>query len=98
MKKLTRDGVALAYDEAGRGDPPIVLVQCWTCDYTSFAPQFHHFSSAQRVIAVDLRGHGESDKPRQAYTVAGFGDDLVWLCRELGVAKPVVIGHSMGGN
>jgi pimeloyl-ACP methyl ester carboxylesterase len=98
MKKLTRDGVALAYDEAGRGDPPIVLVHCWTCDHTSFAPQFHHFSSAQRVIAVDLRGHGESDKPRQAYTVAGFGDDLVWLCRELGVAKPVVIGHSMGGN
>jgi pimeloyl-ACP methyl ester carboxylesterase len=98
MKKLKRDGVALAYDEAGRGDPPILLVHCWTCDHTFFAPQFNHFSGTQRVIAVDLRGHGESDKPRQPYTVAGFAEDLVWLCRQLAVEKPVVVGHSMGGN
>jgi len=98
MKKLTRDGVALAYNEAGTGDPPMVLVHCWTCDHTFFAPQFDHFSGTQRVTAVDLRGHGESDKPRQAYTVAGFAEDLVWLCRQLGVKRPVVVGHSMGGN
>src|SRR5262249_9102618 len=34
----------------------------------------------------------------QEYTVAGFADDLAWLCGQLGVAKPVVVGHSMGGN
>jgi pimeloyl-ACP methyl ester carboxylesterase len=47
---------------------------------------------------VDLRGHGVSDKPVQDYTVAGFADDLAWLCAQLGLAKPVVVGHSMGGN
>jgi pimeloyl-ACP methyl ester carboxylesterase len=98
VKKLTRDGVDLAYDEAGRGDPPMLLIHCWTGDHTFFAPQFHHFSRRQRVIGVDLRGHGESDKPQQAYTVAGFADDLVWLCNQIAVEKPVVVGHSMGGN
>jgi len=44
MKKLTRDGVALAYNEDGTGDPPMVLVHCWVCDHTFFAPQFDHFS------------------------------------------------------
>jgi pimeloyl-ACP methyl ester carboxylesterase len=98
LKKLTHDGVALAYNDAGTGNPPIVLVHCWVCDHTFFAPQFEHFRRMQRVITVDLRGHGESDKPQQAYTVAGFAEDIVWLCRQLGVEKPVIIGHSMGGN
>ncbi len=97
MRKLVRDGVALAYEEAGSGVPPVLLVHGWTCDHTYFAPQVEHFGRRHRVIAVDLRGHGESDKPRQEYTMAGFADDLAWLCGKLGVQRPVVIGHSMGG-
>lgn len=38
-----------------------------------------------------------SDKPQQSYTMQAFADDLAWLCERLGLAKPVVIGHSMGG-
>ena len=98
MDKLLRDGVALAYEEEGDGDPPLLLVHCWCGDHTFMAPQREHFSTGHRVVSVDLRGHGESDKPVQDYTVAGFADDLVWLCGQLGVEKPVVIGHSMGGN
>ena len=98
MQKLTRDGVALAYEEAGQGDPPIVLVHCWTCDHAFLSPQFHHFSRRHRVVNVDLRGHGESDAPNQTYTVPGFADDLAWLCGQLGVERPVIVGHSMGGN
>ena len=30
--------------------------------------------------------------------MAAFADDLAWLCSELGVIKPIVVGHSMGGN
>jgi len=49
------------------------------------------------VVAVDQRGFGASDKPQQKYTVEGFADDLAWLCRELGLVKPALVGHSMGG-
>lgn len=98
MQKLVRDGVALAYEEAGQGNPPILLVHCWTCDHSFLAPQMKHFSARHRVVNVDLRGHGESDKPQQAYTVAGFADDVAWLCGQLKVEKPAIVGHSMGGN
>jgi pimeloyl-ACP methyl ester carboxylesterase len=63
-----------------------------------FTPQIEHFSKSYRVIAVDLRGHGISDKPHQEYTVAGFADDLAYLCRELQLQRPIVVGHSMGGT
>jgi pimeloyl-ACP methyl ester carboxylesterase len=92
-----RDGVALFYEDTGQGEPPVLLVHGWCCDHTYFAPQSAHFARDHRVVAVDLRGHGASDKPEQDYTMAGFADDLAWLCGELGLVKPVVIGHSMGG-
>jgi pimeloyl-ACP methyl ester carboxylesterase len=97
MEKLVRDGVALAYETRDQGAPPILLVHGWTCDHTYFAPQAEHFSRSHRVISVDLRGHGESDKPEQDYTLAGYADDIAWLCGQLATGKPVIIGHSMGG-
>jgi pimeloyl-ACP methyl ester carboxylesterase len=97
MRQLVRDGVRLCFEEAGSGTPPLLFVHGWTCDHTFFAPQFEHFGRAHRVIAVDLRGHGASDKPEQEYTMAALADDVRWLCEQLDVQKPIVIGHSMGG-
>jgi pimeloyl-ACP methyl ester carboxylesterase len=97
MQEITRDGVRLCYEEAGAGAPPFLFVHGWCCDHTYFAPQFEHFGRDHRAVAVDLRGHGASDKPEQDYTVAGFADDLAFLCDALGLVQPVVVGHSMGG-
>jgi pimeloyl-ACP methyl ester carboxylesterase len=99
MRSLRReDGVALFYEEVEGDDPPVLLVHGIGCDHTIFAPQFEHFArKGQRVVAVDLRGHGKSDKPHQSYTMQLFADDLAWMCEQLGLHKPVVIGHSMGG-
>ena len=97
MGTLDRDGVGLHYEEIGSGDPPFVFVHGWCCNHTYFAPQIEQFSKSHRVVAIDLRGHGASDKPEQDYTVTGFADDVAWMCRELNIDKPVLIGHSMGG-
>ena len=86
MRQLDRDGVALYYEEAGEGEPPVFLVHGWCCDHTYFAPQVEHFAErGHRVVAVDLRGHGKSDKPRQSYTMDLFADDLTWMCAQLGL-------------
>ncbi len=98
MRLLDRDGVALYYEEAGEAEPPVLLVHGWCCDHTYFALQFEHFAErGHRVVAVDLRGHGKSDKPHQRYSMQDFADDLAWMCQRLELAKPVVVGHSMGG-
>lgn len=98
MQRLERDGTALFYEEKGDEGLPILLVHAWCCDHTYFTPQIEHFANrGHRVVAVDLRGHGQSDKPHQHYTVQVFADDLAWICDQIGVEKPVVVGHSLGG-
>jgi pimeloyl-ACP methyl ester carboxylesterase len=97
---LNHDGVRLAHFEAAPKapqSPPLVLVNGWTGDHGIFTPQIAHFGQTRRVVAVDLRGHGASDAPEQEYTMAGFADDIAWQCAQLGLQKPVVIGHSFGG-
>jgi pimeloyl-ACP methyl ester carboxylesterase len=97
VARLAREGVALAYEEAGSGDPPFVFVHGVACDRSYFAPQVDQFWRSHRTVSVDLRGHGESDRPHQEYTMTGFADDLAWLCEQLSVQRPIVVGHSMGG-
>jgi hypothetical protein len=96
---LKRDGVRLAYVEAGRPEalqsPPLLLVNGWTGDHGIFTPQITHFSQNRRVVAIDLRGHGASDAPEQEYTMEGFVDDIAWQCARLGLQKPVVMIDSI---
>ena len=98
MQLIKRNGVGLAYEEVNSGTPPIILIHGWSCDHTVFARQREFFSQSHHVVLVDLRGHGESDAPHQDYTMVAFADDLAWLCTELALVRPIVVGHSMGGN
>jgi pimeloyl-ACP methyl ester carboxylesterase len=97
LQALDRDGTSLAYEERGTGDPTFVFVHGWTCNHTQYAAQMEHFGRRHRVIAIDLRGHGASDAPEQIYAISTFADDVAWLCAELDLVKPVLVGHSMGG-
>ncbi len=92
-----RDG-RLAYEDRGAGAPALVFVHGWTGDRSLFAPQAAHFGRRHRVVSVDLRGHGQSDKPIGPYPVAAYADDLAHLIDELGLGRAVAVGHSMGGN
>ena len=101
MPSLTRDGVRLAYADTDPDNvdaPSMVLIHGWCGDHTLMAAQSAAFRTSHRVISVDLRGYGESDAPEQEYTMAAFADDVAWLCEQLQLVKPVVVGHSMGGN
>jgi pimeloyl-ACP methyl ester carboxylesterase len=98
MLSLERDGIRLRYSEHPGPLMPVVLIHGWCCDRSYFAPQFEHFARlGHRVIAVDLRGHGESDKPVQGYPMSAFSEDVAWMAGRLGIGKAVMIGHSMGG-
>jgi pimeloyl-ACP methyl ester carboxylesterase len=94
---IVHKGVKLAYEDRGAGKPAFVCVHGWTCNRSFFAPQAEYFARRHRVVSVDLRGHGESDKPQGPYPIAAHADDLAYLIAQLGLGKVVAIGHSMGG-
>lgn len=74
MATIARNGIRLSYDDRGSGEPSIVFVHGWTCNRSFFAPQAEHFARRHRVVSVDLRGHGESDKPNEAYSIEAYAD------------------------
>ena len=94
MPTMTLDGIKLVYDDAGAGAPPLLFVHGWAGNRTNFDPQLAHFAGSHRVVAVDRRGHGQSDAPEQEYTVEGATDDLAALCREVGLDRAIVVQHS----
>lgn len=97
MATIVHNGIKLAYDDRGAGKPAFVFIHGWTCDRSFFAPQAEYFARRHRVISLDLRGHGESDKPRGPYPIAAYADDIAHLIDQLGLGKVVAVGHSMGG-
>jgi pimeloyl-ACP methyl ester carboxylesterase len=90
-------GVRLYYERAGSGSRELLFVPGWCCDHTAFRPQFDHFARTQSVTALDLRGVGASDTPDAGYSIPELADELAAFCGEVGIEKPVVVGHSLGG-
>jgi len=97
MPYATRNGVSLHYQQAGRGESPLVFVHGWCCDHTFFQPQFDAFQASHAVMTLDLRGCGRSDRSEDGYDIPTLADDVAWLCQDIGFSRPVVIGHSLGG-
>jgi pimeloyl-ACP methyl ester carboxylesterase len=91
------DGPKLYYERAGSGEPELLFVPGWCCDWRAFKPQFDYFAQAHAVTALDPRGFGKSDRPESDYRVRDFADDLAHFCEHVGIEKPVVVGHSLGG-
>ena len=97
MAMIARQGIKLAYEDQGVGKPAFLFMHGWACDRSAFAPQAAHFARRHRVVPVDLRGHGESDKPQGPYPILTHGEDLADIIEHLGLGKVVAVGHSMGG-
>lgn len=70
----------------------------WCCDRSFLEPQRTHLASSRTVLALDLRGHGESEPANDdAYTVGDLADDVAAVAADAELTAPVVVGHSLGG-
>jgi pimeloyl-ACP methyl ester carboxylesterase len=95
------DGPALVPDGSEmRERPTVVLVHGGpgSFDHSYFKPDFARLAEAAQVVYVDLRGHGRStwDDPA-SWSFELCADDVRAFCDALGIARPVVYGHSLGG-
>jgi pimeloyl-ACP methyl ester carboxylesterase len=98
MAVLETDTVDLAYDDTGEGSPTLLLLHGFSCGREDFVHQVEAFSARHRVIAFDQRGHGGSSLARdRSYGFEATVQDARALCAALGVSRPVVVGHSLGG-
>lgn len=90
--------VRLHYEEFGAGEEVLVFVHGYSGAWTRYRPVIDRLPLDRfRIIAVDLRGAGESDKPESGYGMADFSDDIGGLARTLGLPRFILVGHSMGG-
>jgi pimeloyl-ACP methyl ester carboxylesterase len=90
------DGVRVHYKSYGKGRDALVFVHGWTCNMDFWRGQIPAFESKTRVIAIDLPGHGQSDKPHVDYTMDYFARSIEAVLRDAGVDRAVLVGHSMG--
>lgn len=91
----TNDGVKLNFIEKGKGKP-IVMIPGWSQTAAMYKHQLDGLSSKYRVIALDMRGHGDSDKPQHGYRIARLADDLHDFLHDMRLENVALAGHSMG--
>lgn len=92
------DGVTIRYDVYGSGEPALVLVAGWSNPRTIWGEHVHTLSRTNRVVALDLAGHGQSDANRTGWTMDAFGEDVVAVVDQVGLDDVVLVGFSMGGS
>ena len=90
------DGARVHYKSYGKGRDALVLVHGWGCNQNHWRDQVSDLSKRNRVITLDLPGHGQSDKPQVAYTMDLFANAIDAVMREAKVERAVLAGHSMG--
>jgi 3-oxoadipate enol-lactonase len=93
----TANGLKIYYEVCGEG-LPFVLVHANPFDHNLWMYQIAHFSSYFKVIAMDIRGYGRSDKPVTPFTLGDMADDVLGVCREEGVTEAIVGGVSVGSG
>jgi len=96
MPHQTVNGIKIYYEEQGRGEP-LILINGLAFPMDLWFAQIRELSRDFRVIALDNRGIGRSDKPDEEYSIAIMAADAVGLLKALGIKKAHVAGLSMGG-
>lgn len=91
------DGVPIHYEVRGAGEPTLVFVHGWAMDGTLWERQVTELSRWERVVTLDLAGHGQSGRGRADWSMAAFGADVKAVVDDIGADQVLLIGHSMGG-
>src|SRR6266700_4438251 len=92
----TLDGARIHYVNYGKGSEALVLIHGWTCNIDNWRDNMPEFAKRNRVIAIDLPGHGQSDKPQLTYSMDYFARAVEAVMRDAKVKRAVLAGHSMG--
>ncbi|MEU5209096.1 alpha/beta hydrolase [Streptomyces sp. NPDC020742] len=98
LRKVQVGDVQLAYREWGEPTaPPAVLLHCLGEDGEDWRGVVGRLAGTHRVLALDQRGHGHSDRPGE-YGFARWRDDVLGFLQALGLERVTLIGHALGAT
>lgn len=92
----TADGTRIAYTDTGGDRPALVLVHGITESHRAWDPIVPALAARWRVVSLDLRGHGESER-HEPYDPITLGNDVATVVAATGIEDPLLVGHSLGG-
>jgi pimeloyl-ACP methyl ester carboxylesterase len=98
METVKTNGVALASRVWPGGEPAVVAIHGLTANHTCWYPLAGLLCPGHRLIAYDLRGRGDSDKPASGYSLAEHSRDLAGLLDHYGLRRAIIMGHSLGAH
>ncbi len=88
---------AIYVDDGGHGGLPVILLHSFGGDSGHWATQLDHLRHHRRALAIDLRGHGKSARPKDLdYSLPAFVGDVEIVVKELKLGRFVLVGHSLG--
>lgn len=96
-RRVFTNGLTLAVTEYPADGPALLLLHGIGSRGLSWWPVIDALAPRFRLFVPDLRGHGDSDKPPAGYLIDDYARDLAGLIDALGLARPLIVGHSLGG-
>lgn len=100
MNITSFDGTSIWYDHKKKSDTTLIFIHDWATNWTVWEKEIGFLSATGfSTVALDLRGHGQSDKPeeKEKYTMDCFAKDIYAIVEKEQLKNIVLIGHSMGG-
>lgn len=94
-QKLIRD-ININYEIIGDGQP-LLFIHGLGSSLRDWEEQVPVFSKKFKVITLDLRGHGQTDKPKGPYSISMFAEDIAELIKSLKIDPVHIVGISLGG-
>jgi pimeloyl-ACP methyl ester carboxylesterase len=92
------NGVGLHYTRTGGEKPAVVLAHGFSDSGLCWTPVAQALEAEYDIIMIDARGHGQSDAPLAGYGPVEHAADICGVIEQLGLQRPAVLGHSMGGT
>lgn len=93
----TNDGVQLSYEDLGEGRP-LILIPGWSCSHQFFKKNIPVLAQSCRVIALNMRAHGDSQKTDWGHRIARYAKDIHDLITALSLENVTLLGSSMGAS
>ena len=97
MPYSTANSIKIYYEVCGEGFP-FVMIHANPFDHNLWMHQVAHFSTYFKVIAVDIRGYGRSDKPMTPFSLREMADDVLGVCRDEDIKEAILGGVSVGSG